>query len=305
MSALADHLSDYLRLRRGLGFALGRHGYDLQDFVAFLDTAGADRVTVDLAVAWARSKEQLKPITVDFRISAVRGFAQYLHAIDPDTEIPPAGLLSVPRRRPAPHVYSPAEIRCLLDAAAGLKPPLRAATLTTMLGLLAVTGMRQGEARSLTRLDVALEEDLIIIRHAKFDRMRLVPLHATTTSVLRRYALTRDVLCPEPSTDRFFLSSTGGALSGSAVDQTFRRLTATTGLRESGTGPRVHDLRHTFAVTTLTGWQRDGLDVSTHLPLLSTYLGHVEPKNTYWYLSAVPELMHSAAARLERDGTRA
>ena len=105
MSALADHLSDYLTLRRGLGFALGRHGHDLQDFVAFLDAAGASRVTVDLAVAWVRSKEQWKPITVDFRISAVRGFAAYLHAIDPDTEVPPAGLLSVPRRRPAPHVY--------------------------------------------------------------------------------------------------------------------------------------------------------------------------------------------------------
>jgi integrase len=304
MSALVDHLSDYLTLRRALGFALGRHGHDLQDFVAFLDAAGAERVTVDLAVAWARSKEQAKPITVDFRISAVRGFAQYLHAIDADTEIPPAGLLSVPRHRPAPHVYSPAEIRRLLDAAGGLKPPLRAATLTTMLGLLAVTGMRLGEARSLTRLDVALEDGVIVIRHAKFDRMRLVPLHATTTSVLRRYALTRDLLCPEPSTDRFFLSSTGGAVSGSAVDQAFRGLTTAIGLRDGRTGPRVHDLRHTFAVTTLTGWQRDGVDVSTHLPLLSTYLGHVEPKNTYWYLTAVPELMQSAAARLERDGRR-
>jgi integrase/recombinase XerD len=304
MSALADQLSDYLTLRRALGFALGRIGYDLQDFVAFLDAAGADRVTVDLAVAWARSKEQVKPITVDFRISAVRGFAKYLHSIDPDTEIPPAGLLSVPRRRPTPHVYSSAEIQRLLEAAAELKPPLRAATLTTMLGLLVVTGMRLGEARSLTRLDVALEDGVIVIRHAKFDRMRLVPLHATTTSVLRRYALTRDVLCPEPSTDRFFLSSTGGAVSGSVVDQAFRRLTAAIGLREGGAGPRVHDLRHTFAVTTLVGWQRDGVAVSTHLPLLSTYLGHVEPKNTYWYLSAVPELMQSAAARLERDGSR-
>ena len=134
--------------------------------------------------------------------------------------------------------------------------------------------------------------------------MRLVPLHATTTSVLRRYALTRDLLCPEPSTDRFFLSSAGGSVSGSAVDQAFRRLTAAIGLREGGTGPRVHDLRHTFAVTTLTGWQCDGVDVSSHLPLLSTYLGHVEPKNTYWYLTAVPELMQSAAARIDRDGSR-
>jgi integrase/recombinase XerD len=285
MSALADHLSDYLTLRRGLGFALGRHGHDLQDFVAFLDAAGAERVTVDLAVAWVRSKEQWKPITVDFRMSAVRGFADYLHAIDPATEVPPAGLLSAPRRRPAPHVYSPAEITDLLDAAAGLKPQLRAATFTTLLGLLTVTGMRLGEARALTRHDVALEDGLLIIRHAKFDRMRLVPLHATTAAALRRYALTRDLLCPEPRTDRFFVSSAGGELNGSAVDQAFRALTTAVGLREDGTGPRVHDLRHTFAVRTLIDWQRDGVDISTHLPVLSTYLGHVEPKNTYWYYS--------------------
>lgn len=304
MSALADHLSNYLQLRRGLGFALGRIGYDLQDFVAFLDTAGADVLTVDLAVAWARSKEHVKPITVDYRISSVRGFAQYLHAIDPRTEIPPAGLLSVPRRRPEPHVYSPGEIRRLLDAAAGLKPPLRAATVTTMLGLLAVTGMRLGEARELTRWDVALDDGLIIIRHAKFDRMRMVPLHRTATAALRRYALTRDLLCPQPRTDRFFLSSTGTAISGSVVESVFRGLTTAIGLREGRTGPRIHDLRHTFAVTTLTGWQRRGVDVSTYLPLLSTYLGHVEPKNTYWYLSAVPELMQAAAARLESDRSR-
>jgi integrase len=244
MSALADHLSDYLTLRRGLGFALGRHGHDLQDFVAFLDAAGAQRVTVDLAVAWVRSKQQWKPLTVDYRISAVRGFAQYLQAIDPATEVPPPGLLSAPRRRPAPHVYSPAEIEALLDAAAKLKPALRAATFTTILGLLAVTGMRLGEARELTRHDVALDDGLLIIRHAKFDRMRLVPLHGSTTVALQRYALTRDVLCPEPNTDRFFLSSVGGELSQSVVDQTFRRLTIAVGLRGDGSGPRIHDLRH-------------------------------------------------------------
>lgn len=201
-------------------------------------------------------------------------------------------------------MYSPAQIWPLLDAASELKPPLRAATLTTLLGLLRVTGMRLGEARALTRLDVALEDGVIVIRHAKFNRMRLVPLHATTAAALRRYALTRDLLCPEPLTDRFFLSSIGGALSGSVVDQAFRRLTAAIGLRDGGAGSRIHDLRHTFAVRTLTDWQRDGVEISTHLPMLSTYLGHVEPKNTYWYLSAVPELMHSAAAHLERDETR-
>jgi integrase/recombinase XerD len=303
MSALADHVTDYLRLRRALGFALGRIGSDLQDFAVFLDAAGADRITIDHTVAWARSK-QGKPITVDFRISAVRGFAQYMSVIDPATEIPPPGLLSAPRRRPEPHIYSPAEVRLLLAAAAKLTPLLRAATLTTTLGLITATGMRVGEAIALTRRDVALIAGVITIRNAKFDRQRLVPLHPTTTSALRKYALTRDHLCHDPATDRFFLSARGGPLTRSAVDQTFRALTGQIGLRDGTTGPRVHDLRHTFAVRTLIDWQRAGIDISTHLPLLSTYLGHVEPKNTYWYLTAVPELMHLAADRLQHAGGR-
>lgn len=304
MSALADHLSDYLRLRRGLGFALGRHGYDLQDFVSFLDAAGAGRITVDLVVAWARRKPAVKPITVDFRVSAVRGFAQYMHALDPGTEIPPPGLLSVPRRRPEPHVYSPAEIKALFAAAARLTPPLRAATVSTLLGLITATGMRVGEATALTRRDVALVDGLLTIQHAKFDRQRLVPLHPSATNALRRYALTRDHLCREPRTDRFFLANSGGPISPSAAQVTFRGLTAAAGLRGVTGGPRIHDLRHTFAVRTLIDWQRRGVDVSTYLPLLSTYLGHVEPKNTYWYLTAVPELMQAAADRLEHAGTR-
>lgn len=301
MSALADYVSDYLRLRRALGFTLGRIGSDLQDFVAFLDAAGADRVTIEHTVAWAHSKRG-KPITVDFRISAVRGFANYMSTIDPATEIPPPGLLSVPRRRPEPHIYSPAETKQLFAAAARLTPPLRAATLTTMLGLITATGMRSGEAMALTRRDVALVDGVLTIRHAKFDRQRIVPLHSTTTAALRKYALTRDHLCHAPATDRFFLSARGDPVSRSALDQTFRALTIQIGLRDGATRPRVHDLRHTFAVRTLIEWQRAGVDITTHLPLLSTYLGHVEPKNTYWYLTAVPELMHLAADRLEHAG---
>lgn len=305
MSALAEHLSDYLRLRRGLGFALGRIGYDLQDFVSFLDTAGEDTITVEIVMAWARSKPGNKPITVDFRLSSVRGFAQYMHAIDANTEIPAPGLLSAPRRRPEPHIYSPAEIDDLFDAAARLAPPLRAATITTLLGLITATGMRVGEAIALSRHDVALVDGVITIQHAKFDRQRLVPLHPSTTTALRRYALSRDHLCHRPCTDRFFLGSTGGPLNGSVIESTFRSLTTTIGLRDGATGPHIHDLRHTFAVRTLLDWQRTGVDISTHLPLLSTYLGHVEPKNTYWYLTAVPELMQLAANRLEqREGRR-
>lgn len=300
MSPLAEHLEDYLRLRRGLGFQLGRHGEVLPHFVEYLDANGARTVTVELAATWARQPEGIKPITVDFRISAVRGFARYLHAIDPVHEIPPAGLLAAPRRRPAPYIYAPEEIAEVLGAAGRLKSPLRAATYRTLLGLLATTGMRCGEAFALGCRDVDLVEGLVTVRHAKFDRMRLVPLHRSVTAELGAYATTRDRLCPAPSCDLFFVSVTGRPLRRGDADAVFRDITTALGLRTDSVHPRIHDLRHTLAVRTLIDGHRNGQDISSLLAVLSTYLGHVEPANTYWYLSAVPELMQLAAARLER-----
>jgi integrase len=300
VSPLAGHLEDYLRLRRGMGFQLGRHGQVLPHFVAYLDANGATTVTVELATAWARQPEGIKPITVDFRISAVRGFARYLHAINPAHQIPPAGLLAAPRRRPAPYIYSPEEIARVLEAAGRLKPPLRAVTCQTLLGLLAATGMRCGEALALARSDVDLAEGLVTVRHAKFDRMRLVPLHRSVTAELGAYATRRDRLCPGPSCDRFFVSVTGRPLRRGDAEAIFRDITTAVGLRTDSVHPRMHDLRHTLAVRTLIDGHRSGEDISSLLPVLSTYLGHVEPANTYWYLSAVPELMQLAAARLER-----
>jgi len=299
MTALADHLDDYLRLRRALGFQLGRHGQVLPRFVAYVEANGAATVTVELAVAWARWPEGIKPITVDFRLSAVRGFAHYLHAIDPCHEIPPRGLLAAPRRRPTPYIYTPEEIAQVLCAARRLQPSLRAATYRTLFGLLAATGMRSGEAFALTRSDVDLIEGLITVRHAKFDRIRLVPLHRSVAAELGAYATTRDRLCPAPSCDRFFVSVTGRPLRRGDADGVFADITTTVGLRTDSVHPGMHGLRHTFAVRTLIDGHRSGADISSLLPVLSTYLGHVEPANTYWYLSAVPELTQLAAARLE------
>jgi len=298
MSRLAGHLEDYLRLRRGLGFQLGRHGQVLPHFVAYLDANAARTVTVELAAAWARQPEGIKPIAVEFRISAVRGFARYLHAIDPAHEIPPAGLLAVPRRRPAPYIYTPEEVATLLEAARSLTPTLRAVTYSTLLGLLAAIGMRCGEAFALARSDVDLVEGLVTVRHAKFDRVRLVPLHRSVTAELGAYTTTRDRLCPTPGCDRFFVSVTGRPLRRGDAERIFRDITTAVGLRTDSVHPRIHDLRHTLAVRTLIDGHRNGQDISSLLPVLSTYLGHVEPANTYWYLSSVPELMQLAAARL-------
>lgn len=299
MSALAEQVEDYLRLRCALGFKLGLYRERLSSFLAYLDAAGASTVTVELALAWAWLPAGIKPITASFRLSTVRGFARYLHAIDPANEVPPPGLLAVPRRRPAPYLYSPNEIARVLEMTRLLRPPLRAATHTTLLGLLASCGMRLGEAQALTGDDVDLDAGVLTIRHAKSGRMRLVPLHPSVTAALRDYAAVRDQLCPVPRTDRFFVSATGCALRRYEVDRVFRAITDQIGLRTGTVPPRVHDLRHSFAVRTLIDWQREGADIPALLPVLSTYLGHVEPANTYWYVSATPELMQLAAARLE------
>jgi integrase len=300
VSALAEHLADYLRFRRGLGFQLGRHGEELPHFVAFLDALGAEVVTVELAVAWARLPEGIKPITVDYRLATVRGFARYLHAIDPAHEIPPRGLLSVPRRRPVPYIYTPGQLGEVLRQTERLQPPLRAATYRALFGLLAATGMRLGEAMALNRADVDFDEGVVTVRHAKFDRVRLVPLHPSVTAALGAYASTRDRLCPERRVDRFFVSVRGRPLRRSEADRVFGEIAQSIGLRTDALHARVHDMRHAFAVHTLIDGHRDGADISALLPVLATYLGHVEPANTYWYLSAVPELMQVVAARLEQ-----
>lgn len=301
MSTLAEHLEDYLRMRRALGFELARHGQMLPSFVAYLEAAGASTVTVELAVAWAQLPgDRIKPITISHRLSTVRGFARYLHAIDPAHEVPPTGVFAVSRRRPAPYLYSSDEVVLILEMTRLMRPPLRAATHKTLFGLLAATGMRIGEALALTGDDVDLAEGLLTIRHAKFDRMRLVPVHPSVTAALRDYVAVRGRLCPAPRTDRFFVSQTGRVLRKEEVEVSLRAITLRIGICTRTVQPRVHDLRHTFAVETLLGWQREGADIPALLPVLSTYLGHVEPANTYWYLSATPELMQLVADRLEQ-----
>lgn len=300
MSDLADHVDDYLRLRRALGFKLHRHGQVLPQFAAYLEAAGAATITCDLAVAWAQLPQGVQPIQWAQRLGAVRAFARYLKTIDPATEVPPANVFGARQRRRAPHLFSEQEIAGLLEATRQLQPPLRAATHETLFGLLAVTGLRIGEAIGLTRDDVNLTDGLLTVAQAKSGRSRLVPLHASATEALRTYAAIRDRLCPRPRTQSFFVSSVGTALRADAVHRTFNQLTTSIGLRTPAIKPRPHDFRHTFAVVTLLQWHRAGVHVEGRIAVLSTYLGHVSPSGTYWYLSAAPELMQLAAARLDQ-----
>jgi integrase/recombinase XerD len=298
MSELSGHVRDYLRLRRALGFKLERAGRLLPQLVAYLEAAGAATVTSELAIAWARLPQHAHPNHWAQRLAIARGFARYLQALDPATEVPPAGVFPTRRHRPTPFLWSQRDICRLLQSARALRPALRAATYETLFGLLATCGMRVGEAVGLDRDDVDLQAGVITIRHAKFDRPRLVPLHPTVAEVLSRYAAERDRLCRRPRARAFFVSSAGTRLDRSGVAKTLRKITTSLGMRTETVHPRAHDLRHSFAVDTLIRWQHSGLSVDEHIATLSTYLGHVSPADTYWYLSASPELMGLAAQRL-------
>jgi integrase/recombinase XerD len=303
MSTLTGHVEDYLRLRRALGFKLERAGQLLPQLVAHLEAAGAGTITSDLAIAWARLPDA-RPSPWAQRLAIARGFARYLQTIDPATEVPPPGVFPARRHRPSPYLFCQRDICRILEAARALRPPLRAATHEAIFGLITASGMRIGEATGLARDDVDLDAGVITIHEAKFDRSRLVPLHPTVIEALGRYETERDRLCPRPRSAAFFLSGAGTRLDRSGVGATFRKITTGLGIRSATVRPRVHDLRHSFAVETLVRWQRAGMNVDEHIGTLSTYLGHISPADTYWYLSASPELMSLAAGRLERLGAR-
>jgi integrase/recombinase XerD len=301
MSRLQQALDDYLTTRRALGFKLREHGTLLAGFVDYLERAGAPTVTVELALAWATLPKNVDPYRWKARLTMVRGFAAYLHTLDPTTEVPPADLLAYRTARPTPRLYSDAEIAAILAAAARLAPRMRAATYHTLFGLLAATGLRVNEAIALTRDDVDLSRGLLTIRQAKFDRTRQLPVHPSTVEVLAAYTELRDELFPHPDHDRFFVSTTGTALRYTGVQKVFVAVAERVGIDPEPVSrrPRLHSLRHTFAVDTLLEWHRAGVDVDARMPLLSAYLGHTHPASTYWYLQAAPELLAVAAQRLE------
>jgi integrase len=274
----------------------------LGQFVGFCDTRQLEHVTVAAALAWATAPAGADVSWWAARLTVVREFARFLAAFDDRTEIPPTDLL--PRTgddRIQPYLYSPAEIAALLKAARGLAHTLRAATFEAFIGLMATTGIRTGEAAGLDRKDADLATGILVIRGAKFGKSRLVPLHATTVQHLAAYQRRRDQLCPRPATTAFFLSGAGTRLNSTSTSKAFTRILQAAAITvPAGTAkPRLYDLRHTFAVTTVTRWYAAGADVAHLLPALSTYLGHISPATTYWYLHACPQLMTEAVTRLE------
>jgi integrase/recombinase XerD len=303
MIPVAQAVDDYLAMRRALGFKLTEHGRVLPQFAAFLAQRGESVITTTLALEFATQPADASVVWWHQRLAIVRGFARYLQAFDARHEVPPVNLLPATFRRARPYLFSEAEIEALLEAARGLRPPLRAASCEALIGLLVVSGMRVSEACSLDRSDVELAEGRLTVRHAKNGRSREIPLHPTTVAALERYVRARDELCPHPKDPAaFFLSGWGGRLSRHFVWKWFDELRRATGLDQETLGrrARLHDVRHSYVLRTLLGWYREGVDIEARLLLLSTVLGHVHPADTFWYFEGAPELLALACERLER-----
>ena len=267
-----------------------------------MDNRKATTITTKLAMEWATLPPD-RHASWALRLTDVRGLARHIANIDPKTEVPPVGILPG-LKRAKPYIYSDAEIDALLAAALSLPPAgaLRRWTYHGLFGVIAVTGMRLSEAINLKCDDVDLDAGVLTIRLTKFGKSRLVPLHPTTSAALRNYAQLRDSHLPSQRSPNFFVAERGGPLLHQYVHRVFWRLSREVGLRRPGdhAGPRVHDLRHRFAIRTLLNWYRKGIDIDKALPSLSTYLGHTCVRDTYWYLSACPELMQEAARRLDQ-----
>jgi integrase/recombinase XerD len=304
MNRLRKAVRDYLTMRRGLGFKMVRHEAGLREFVSFLARKRSAHITVNLALEWATQDAHHTPGEWAMRLSIVRGFARHWSATDPSTEVPPLGLLPYRPKRAQPYFYSDHQIRALLKAAKSRPSidPLRPWTYHCLFGLLAVTGLRLGEALSLQTGDMDWSEGMLTIRGAKFGKSRLVPLHTSTCKVLADYAKRRNERFGVRAEGSFLVNLNGNRLDKGEVHRAFYTLSRQIGLRavDASRGPRWPDFRRRFAVETLLRWYRNGEDPKRRLPILSTYLGHAHVTDTYWYLTGTPELLGAAAKRLEK-----
>jgi len=302
--SLHVHLDAYLSVREALGFQMRAERTLLRDFVGFVEAHGdGGPIRAHLAVDWAcASSAQRGRGGAAQRLSMARRFLTYLRATLPETEIPPSGLVAS-FRRPQPYLFTPSQITALIRAAHTMGPggSLRPHTFATLLGVLASTGLRVGEAIRLQVHDVHLEATppVLHIRETKFHKSRWVPLHPTTVAALRHYSTVRTTLGYAALSDVFLVSEQGGPLTYSPLRRGFLALCHTVGLGPTASGrrPSLRALRHSFAVQRMQCWYQEGRDVQGLLPHLSVYLGHVRPQESYWYLTATPELLAAAAER--------
>lgn len=310
MSALSQELDRYLAVRRGLGFELRTDERILRRFIEYAERVGADYMSAEIFIGWRKSFGDASQHTWSRRLGIVRIFAQWLHGIDPRHQVPSRDLIPSRQRRSRPYIYTPEEIRAIVEAAAALPSTngIRSLTYPTLFGLIAVTGLRISEAISLDGGDVDLETGVLTLRKGKLGKARLIPVSKCTTLHLATYAKERDRLL-ERRSQSFFVADHGERVGDCGARYNFATVCQTLGLRERqrfnkhGRGPRIHDLRHTFAVRTMLNWYRSGMDPAREMIKLTTYLGHSSPEHTYWYIEAVPELLALASARAEHSMT--
>jgi integrase len=303
-TSMRERVQAYIAARRQAGYALKIEAAQLARFARFTDDSGyRGPLTVEIAGRWATASRNRRRLTAARRIEVLRSFARYCQRFDQATEIPPLRLFGPGHRRLSHHIYTDPEIHTLLDAAQSLHPAdgLRPITCSTLFGLIAATGLRVGEAVVLKRTDVDLERQLLHIRNAKFGKARWVALHRTTVRALRQYARRRDHDSLARSVDAFFVFDRGRAVSVEKLEYAFRILRQKLGWRARGghPHPRIHDLRHRFITCRLISWYREGIDIDQRMLALSTYVGHAHVTDTYWYVTATPQLMEIAAARFK------
>lgn len=296
---LAELLDDYLRVRRALGYKLEYTEVLLGQFLAYLEGHGAETITIEHALAFATAPTDTSPRWHALRLSAIRCFARWAVASDPRVQVPPNRLLPARPTRSAPYIYSPDQILAMLAAADQLRPAIRAATYRTLIALMAATGIRTGEAIGLDV--ISLDRDAATLRiTGKYGKTRLLPLHPTVLAGLTDYLDQRGQLLPAPHCPALLISSKGRRLRPSTVHPTFRTIVNNARIEPANSTcrPRLFDLRHSFAVNTMLEAYQSGTDPAVVLPVLSTWLGHTEPSDTYWYLTGTSELLEAAADRL-------
>lgn len=306
---LRNSARDYLALRRAMGYQLRRHDVLIGQFVAYLHARGGGKITVEHALAWACLPFGTRPRWHGARLAVIRGFAAYVHAqsAGAEAELIPTGLLSGRAHRPVPYLYTPAQITDLVTGAHRLRPEVRGLTTATIIALMAATGLRIGEALALDVADFDAVGDTIMVS-GKYGNKRRLPVHASTTAALSNYLRGSRALVAAPADGALFVTINATRPKAGNVERAFRTLTEACQLPISGQGskPRLHDLRHSFAVNTLIDAHLAGVDVDARIAALATYLGHVSPASTYWYLTASPELLDLAAKQLwaQQEGHR-
>lgn len=303
MTRLSKAIQEYLAMRYQLGYKLRRTTSVLNSFAAYAKLKKVSHITTKIALEYATQNYNAAPPSWASRLGIIRQFALHMRLLDPLTEVPPLYLLPYTYRRKPPYIYSENDILKMLRSCNTLSDyPLQAKTYYTLLGLIAVSGLRPGEALNLEHNSVDMSLGIITIRDSKFRKTRKIPVHKSTIKMLQEYAELRDQYFRKKKSSYFFINKQGYGLKPSTVRSTFAKICIRTGLRKKGqhVGPRMMDLRHTFAVKTLVKCYLDGQNADIIIPILSVYLGHENPLNTYWYLSATPKLFDLINARLEK-----